>query len=108
MKLLPAILCIVDFAVFSQMVLAPPPPHNSSPADPASRTPANGLSSGYLNCPKISDLQKDSRKMVWFTKNGWLSYAASFATHIDKFLGAQWQGGKPRKYHLPCMLLTKK
>ncbi|WP_100623460.1 T4SS-associated protein EirA [Candidatus Coxiella mudrowiae] len=93
MKLLPAILCIVGFAVFSQMVLAPPPhTHNSNPADPASRTPANGLSSGYLSCPKISDLQKDSRKMVWFTKNGWLSYAASFATHIDKFLGAQWQG----------------
>ncbi|WP_304985711.1 T4SS-associated protein EirA [Coxiella-like endosymbiont] len=101
MKLLSAILYIVGFSVFSQIVLASPSnsspanssssPANSSPANPEFRTPTNGLPSGYLSCPKISDLQKDSPKMVWFAKNGWLSYAASFATHIDKFLWTQWQ-----------------
>lgn len=73
---------IITFTFFPQTLLAYLP--NSSTG---SQIPAR-----YLSCPKINDLKKDPIKMVWFAKDGWLSYAASFATHIDKFLGAQWQG----------------
>ncbi|ATN75315.1 T4SS-associated protein EirA [Coxiella burnetii] len=61
-----------------------------SAAAPA--TLVSPLPKGYLTCPEISKLQKDPNKMTWSAKNGWKSYSSSFASHLNKFLGAQWQG----------------
>lgn len=49
------------------------------------------LPPGYMMCPPISDLHKDTTKMIWYA-NGWKSFSPSFSTQISGFLGAQWQG----------------
>lgn len=49
------------------------------------------LPSGFMLCPKISELHKDP-KMIWMANGGWKSFSPSFSTQIGQFLGAQWQG----------------
>lgn len=46
----------------------------------------------YIACPKISDLHKNTIKMIWFANGGWKSFSPSFSAQIGEFLGAQWQG----------------
>ncbi len=58
--------------------------------DPA--TLVSPVPKGYLTCPEINKLQKDPNKMIWSAKHGWKSYLPSFASYLNKFLGAQWQG----------------
>ena len=56
-------------------------------------TPSEILSTGRLAYPKIKDLHKDSHKTtIWSAEHGWLSCPISFVTHVDAFLGIQWQG----------------
>jgi len=44
-------------------------------------------------CPPSNTLKKNPKTMTWSSQHGnYKSYAMSFATELDKFLGAQWVG----------------
>jgi len=56
-------------------------------------TPENREQLGFETCPPINYLVKDPSTMFWATKQkGFRSYDVSFAQHITRFLGAQWEG----------------
>ena len=45
-----------------------------------------------MQCPAVSALHKDPQKMTWSAQGDWRGFEQSFAGHIQKFLGVQWQG----------------
>ncbi len=50
------------------------------------------IPAGFLTCPALNKITKDPSTSIWSDKSGWKSYSPSFAEHLTKFLGAQWQG----------------
>jgi hypothetical protein len=69
-------------------------------------------------CPPISQITLNTQARIWSAPGGWKSYDQSFATEINRFLGAQWVGitigqiaciyqGKA-KYTFPILLVYNK
>lgn len=47
----------------------------------------------FFFCPAISGIKKNPSKMTWSADHGnYKSYDMSFATGLEKFIGAQWVG----------------